>query len=184
MELPVSLGSDDTLTVWLNGEKIVAENVTAPARPIRRRPMLKLKAGKNQLLMKVCQGTGDWAFYFKASDGRAARVTWAFEDVSDAVGLGADGIGSKVKGDTPDRLRRQRRRPARLPLRRRHGHAGAEHAARASSKPRTRGISYKTGKVGPVFGDFDNDGLPDLFVPQNGRLQAVPQRRQAAISPT
>jgi hypothetical protein len=30
------------------------------------------------------------------------------------------------------------------------------------------GISYKTGKVGPVFGDFDGDGHPDLFVPQPG----------------
>ena len=30
------------------------------------------------------------------------------------------------------------------------------------------GIAYKTGKVGPVFGDFDGDGHPDLFVPQAG----------------
>src|SRR5262249_5900609 len=28
------------------------------------------------------------------------------------------------------------------------------------------GISYKPGKVGPVFADFDGDGHPDLFVPQ------------------
>jgi hypothetical protein len=28
------------------------------------------------------------------------------------------------------------------------------------------GMSYKTGRVGPVFGDYDGDGLPDLFVPQ------------------
>src|SRR5262249_51502701 len=30
------------------------------------------------------------------------------------------------------------------------------------------GIVYQPGKVGPVFGDFDNDGHPDLFVPQQG----------------
>jgi hypothetical protein len=30
------------------------------------------------------------------------------------------------------------------------------------------GIVYKPGKIGPVFGDFDNDGFPDLFIPQNG----------------
>jgi hypothetical protein len=29
------------------------------------------------------------------------------------------------------------------------------------------GISYQAGRVGPVFGDFDNDGHPDLFVPQH-----------------
>src|SRR5262245_19613384 len=28
------------------------------------------------------------------------------------------------------------------------------------------GLSYKPGKVGPAFGDFDNDGHVDLFVPQ------------------
>ena len=26
MDLPVSLGSDDTLTVWLNGKKLVSQN--------------------------------------------------------------------------------------------------------------------------------------------------------------
>ena len=33
MELPISLGSDDTLTVWLNGEKLLAENVYRAAAP-------------------------------------------------------------------------------------------------------------------------------------------------------
>src|SRR5262249_40618739 len=28
------------------------------------------------------------------------------------------------------------------------------------------GISFKPGKVGPIFGDFDNSGAPGLFVPQ------------------
>ena len=31
--LPVSLGSDDTLIVWLNGEKILAENVQRAVAP-------------------------------------------------------------------------------------------------------------------------------------------------------
>ena len=30
------------------------------------------------------------------------------------------------------------------------------------------GIVFKPGKIGPVFGDFNNDGRLDLFVPQNG----------------
>src|SRR5262249_15359468 len=34
---------------------------------------------------------------------------------------------------------------------------------------RDSGIAYKPGKVGPIFGDFDGDGHPDLFVPQNGQ---------------
>jgi hypothetical protein len=166
-ELPVSLGSDDTLTVWLNGEKIVSENVARACAADQTKAVFKLKKGKNTLLMKVCQGGGEWAFYFKASDGLPPAITWAFEDVSDAVGLGANGIGSTVKGDSlvvcdvdgdgrPDFLYS----------------AGSGMLVMNTPKGfvevKDSGISYKAGKVGPVFGDYDNDGLPDLFVPQKG----------------
>ncbi len=90
-----------------------------------------------------------------------------FEDVSDAVGLGGRGAGSSVKGDTltvcdvdgdgrPDFL------------------YGAGTGLLVMNTPkgfveaRDSGIRYRTGRVGPIFGDFDNDGLPDLFVPQEG----------------
>src|SRR5262249_53204763 len=67
MELPVSLGSDDTLTVWLNGQKLLAENVYRAVAPDQHKLTLKLKAGTNKLLLKICQGSGDWAFYFQPS---------------------------------------------------------------------------------------------------------------------
>jgi hypothetical protein len=167
MELPVGLGSDDTLTVWLNGQKIVAENVYRACAPDQSQPVLKLKAGKNQLLMKICQGGGEWAFYFKAKANIPPAITWKFEDVSDAVGLGSNGIGSKVKGDTltvcdvdgdgrPDFL---------------YG-AGTGllvlNTPKGFVEAKDSGISYRTGKAGPVFGDFDGDSHPDLFVPQDG----------------
>lgn len=63
--LPLSLGSDDTLTVWLNGERLLAQNVQRPAAPDQDRAVLKLRAGKNRLLVKVCNGAGDWAFYVR-----------------------------------------------------------------------------------------------------------------------
>jgi hypothetical protein len=65
LSLPVSLGSDDTLTVWLNGERLLAQNVARPAAPDQDHATLKLKPGKNQLLVKVCNGEGDWAFYIR-----------------------------------------------------------------------------------------------------------------------
>jgi hypothetical protein len=97
----------------------------------------------------------------------APAITWHFEDVSEQVGLGPDGIGSKIKGDTltvcdvdgdhrPDFL---------------YG-AGKGLLVRNTGKGfelvADSGISYTPGKVGPVFGDFDGDGRPDLFVPQPG----------------
>ncbi len=165
-ELPVSARQRRaTLTVWLNGEKIVSENTARACTPDQTKAVLKLKKGKNALLLKVCQGSGEWAFYFKASDGLPPAVTWTFEDVSDEVGLGAKGIGSTVKGDSlvvcdvdgdgrPDFLYS----------------AGSGMLVKNTPKGfvevKDSGISYKAGKVGPVFGDYDNDGLPDLFVPQ------------------
>jgi hypothetical protein len=93
-----------------------------------------------------------------------------FEDVSNAVGLGANNVACKYKGDTlaicdvdgdgrPDFL------------------YGAGTGMLFMNTPKgfvlreDSGIVYKPGKVGPVFGDFDNDGFPDLLVPQMGSLK-------------
>ena len=167
MDLPVSLGSDDTLSVWLNGQKLLAVNEYRACAADQHRLVLKLKAGKNKLLLKVCQGAGEWAYYFKAEAGFSPRVTWAFADVSDEVGLGHHGIGSTIKGDSltvcdvngdgrPDFL------------------YGAGTGVLVLNTPKgfveamDHGIVYKTGKIGPVFGDFDNSGSPSLLIPQDG----------------
>jgi hypothetical protein len=63
--LPVSLGSDDTLTVWLNGERLVAENAVRGAAPDQNFATLKLRPGRNQLLVKVGNLDGEWAFYIR-----------------------------------------------------------------------------------------------------------------------
>ncbi len=164
-ELPISLGSDDTLTVWLNGQKLLAENTYRACAADQNRLTLKLKQGKNQLLLKICQGTGEWAFYFKAEGAIPRAVTWKFQDVSESVGLGPNGIGSSAKGNTltvadvngdgrPDFL---------------YG-AGTGllvlNTGKGFVEARDHGIVYKPGRVGPVFGDFLNDGAMHLFVPQ------------------
>ncbi|MBY0526284.1 MAG: VCBS repeat-containing protein [Gemmataceae bacterium] len=97
--------------------------------------------------------------------GKAPVPGLWFEDVSAKVGFGPDGIGSTVKGDTltvcdvngdgrPDFL------------------YGAGTGMLFLNTPEgfveatDTGIRYKTGKVGPVFADFDNSGTMSLFVPQ------------------
>jgi hypothetical protein len=166
IEVPVSLGSDDTLTVWCNGEKVLANNVYRAAGPDQDQVTLKLKKGKNQVLLKVCQGDGEWAFYFNPGavmePGPEGQF---FVDVSEEVGLGPKGIATDVKGDTlticdvdndgrPDFL---------------YGAASGILVMNTPAGFRIRensGISYKPGKVGPVFGDFDNSGTFGLLVPQ------------------
>ena len=133
--------------------------------------VLKLKPGKNHLLIKVCNNQGDWAFYFQTGkvDPLPPKGP-AFVDVSDDVGLGPSGMAAALKVDSltvcdvngdgrPDIL------------------VGAGTgmlllaSKNAAGKPvfvesKDHGLSFATDKVGPVFGDFDNDGIPDLFVPQ------------------
>jgi hypothetical protein len=172
-DLPVGLGSDDTLTVWLNGQRLLAQNVQRQCLPDQDRLTLKLRPGKNRLLMKVCQGGGEWAFYFSTGKTQVAtpQGKW-FEDVSAAVGLGPEGVGAGLKGDTlavcdvngdgrPDFLYGAGTGMLVLNTRAPSGAVRFVH-------DKDSGIAYRTGRAGPVFGDFDGDGHPDLFVPQKG----------------
>jgi hypothetical protein len=169
MELPVSLGSDDTLSVFLNGKKVLAENVYRPAGPDQNAVTLHLQAGKNALLLKICQGEGDWAFYFSAKEP-TVKATNLFEDVSERAGLGPDGAAGRARGDH-------------LALADVDGDGRADFLLSAGEgtlvlntpkgyvEAKESGIRYKAGRVAPAFGDFDGDGDPDLFVPQTGALR-------------
>lgn len=108
------------------------------------------------------------------ADPKEPRIA-AFKDVSDKVGLGADGIGANLKGDSltvadingdgrPDFL---------------FG-AGTGILVTTQKKPtgeivfaevKESGIAFTPGKVNPVFGDYDNDGHADLLVPQKTGLK-------------
>ncbi len=73
MRLTAALGSDDTLTVWLNGDRLLAKNVDRPCKLGDDRVTLPLKAGRNALLIKVGQNGGGWAFAFELG-GPAPRA--------------------------------------------------------------------------------------------------------------
>ena len=63
LSLPVSLGSDDSIKVWLNGKNLVSDNAVRPAAPDQDQATLKLKPGKNQLLLKIGNIAGGWEVY-------------------------------------------------------------------------------------------------------------------------
>ncbi len=137
--LPVEEGYDLTCAAWLDYDG----------------------DGKPDILL----GNGFHGLRLYRNKGQA-NPRW-FEDVSAAVGLGADGVGCNLRGDTltvcdvngdgrPDFL------------------YGAGHGLLVLNTStgvvaaNECGISYRPGKVRPVFGDFDADGRPDLLVPQPG----------------
>ena len=163
-ELPISLGADDTVTVWLNGEKLGADNSSKPVNDTRIEAVLKLKPGKNTLLLKVCNLEGECGFVMRLGHGDGPPGPW-FEDVSADWRLGPNGLGADLKGDTltvadfnndgkPDFL-----------FGAGTGMLFLNQGDKFVLKPDS-GISYKTGKIGPALCDFDVDGKVDLFVPQ------------------
>lgn len=76
-ELNGYFGSDDGLAVWLNGEKLISQDVPRGPGANQAQAALKLRAGENQLLLKIHNITGGHGFYFSldptpsAADPRA-----------------------------------------------------------------------------------------------------------------
>jgi hypothetical protein len=68
-DMPVDLGSDDTVTVWLNGERLLSKKVARPCKLGDEHVLLHLRPGTNRFLMKICQGNLWWAFAFAAKPG-------------------------------------------------------------------------------------------------------------------
>jgi hypothetical protein len=61
-------GSDDTITVWVSGEKVLANEAYRAAVIDSDRVDVKLKKGENSILVKVCQGGGGWEFLMRLGD--------------------------------------------------------------------------------------------------------------------
>lgn len=66
--LMISLGSDDGIQVWLNGKKILSNEVARGAAADQEKVMLWLESGENNLLIKINNGIGGIAYYFKADE--------------------------------------------------------------------------------------------------------------------
>ncbi len=65
IDLPAKIGAKDCMKVWLNGEQILSLPVFPNGVTIDKHQSLtlRLKPGKNQLLIKVANGLGDFAVY-------------------------------------------------------------------------------------------------------------------------
>ena len=65
--IDLSLGSDDSIKVWLNGKLVLNKYTTRGAKPGQEKPTIALRAGRNEFLMKISNGGGGYGFYFKTS---------------------------------------------------------------------------------------------------------------------
>ena len=64
----VSLGSDDGIQVWFNGKQILSNDASRAAEADQEKILLWLEPGDNHLLMKINNGSGGFAYYFKAKE--------------------------------------------------------------------------------------------------------------------
>jgi len=66
----IRLGTNDTATVWLNGEKILSENIERAAAPDSDILSVRLENGENTVLIKVCNTEFNWGLFLRITDGR------------------------------------------------------------------------------------------------------------------
>jgi hypothetical protein len=64
--LELSLGSDDSFRIWLNGKLVADKKIARGVAPDQDKVKVNLVAGENKLLLKVANGGGGFGFYFKA----------------------------------------------------------------------------------------------------------------------
>ncbi len=62
-------GSDDTIQIWVNGKQVHANKAYRGVDPESDFvPGVPLKKGRNEILVKICQGTGGWGMCLRLAD--------------------------------------------------------------------------------------------------------------------
>jgi mono/diheme cytochrome c family protein len=64
--LQLSLGSDDGLRLYLNGEEVLSNRAQRGVSPDQDRATVTLRPGENTLVLKVVNGGGPGGFYYRA----------------------------------------------------------------------------------------------------------------------
>ncbi len=62
MDVVLALGSDDGVRVWVNKERVFENPAGRAYTPRQDKVNIKLRKGTNEVLFKVTQGEGEWAF--------------------------------------------------------------------------------------------------------------------------
>ena len=62
------LGTNDTATLWFNGQKLLSKNIERSAAPDSDILPVRLKKGENNIIIKVCNTEINWGLYLRLTD--------------------------------------------------------------------------------------------------------------------
>ncbi|MCX6922143.1 MAG: hypothetical protein NT154_02820, partial [Verrucomicrobia bacterium] len=79
-QVSAGLGSDDGLEVWLNGKKLLSQNVARGLSPNSDTVPLELKQGENELLLKIYNQGGGYGFFFALGAAESNPVARSAKD--------------------------------------------------------------------------------------------------------
>ncbi|MCG9129291.1 hypothetical protein JT359_17010 [Candidatus Poribacteria bacterium] len=83
-EVQFRVGNDDQAKIWLNGNQVYANTMVGWALVDDNIFPVKLKAGKNTILIKLCNARLDWGFYLRITDNNGNPFTdLTFDTVQD-----------------------------------------------------------------------------------------------------
>lgn len=93
LETELSLGSDDAIAVWVNGEQVLASKVQRGVAPDQEKVKVRLTEGSNELLIKIVNAGGAGGFYFNATSNQIPS------NVASALRIAADMRDDKQKNE-------------------------------------------------------------------------------------
>ncbi len=82
-DVELRFGSDDTLTVWLNDEKIHSVEAYRLAEYDQEIVKARLAKGRNKLLVKVCQDRNPWRLMFRLTGPGGASIEGVTDGFAD-----------------------------------------------------------------------------------------------------
>ncbi len=100
----VRVGSDDTLTLWVNGELQHAGIYDRPALPDQNIIPIQLKRGSNHILAKVAQGQGGWGFVARFTGPDGGVLTGVVDSLHEQSWYAADRPASRATAISSPRL--------------------------------------------------------------------------------
>ncbi|MBC8472792.1 MAG: hypothetical protein H8D56_25300 [Planctomycetes bacterium] len=68
------LGTNDTVTLWLNGQKLLSKNIERSAAPDSDILPVNLRKGENTILIKVCNTEFNWGLYLRITDNSGQPI--------------------------------------------------------------------------------------------------------------